>query len=84
MRVVAVVVIVYVPAVAVGLDPSTVAGADHALVLVLAPAGGHAVVVLEEVARLVYQRRVASARQHKPLTAPMVPAIAHIGLPVES
>lgn len=71
---VVVVVVVQVPAVAVGLDPSAVAGADHALVLVLAPARGHAVVVLEEVARLVHQRRVAPARQHEPLTAPVVPA----------
>jgi hypothetical protein len=71
---VVVVVVVQVPAVAVGLDPSAVAGADHALVLVLAPARGHAVVVLEEVARLVHQRRVAPARQHEPLTASVVPA----------
>ena len=72
--VVVVVVVVEVAAVAVGLDPSAVGAADHALVVVLAPAGGHAVVVLEEVARLVHQRRVAPARQHEPLTAPVVPA----------
>lgn len=71
---VVVVVVVQVPAVAVGLHPSAVAGADHALVLVLAPARGHAVVVFEEVARLVHQRRVAPARQHEPLTATVVPA----------
>jgi len=71
--VVVVVVVVEVAAVAVGLDPSAVGAADHALVVVLAPAGGHAVVVLEEVARLVHQRRVAPARQHEPLTAPVVP-----------
>ena len=54
-----------------------VAATDHAFVLVLAPAGGHAVVVLEEVARLVHQRRVAPARQHEPLPAPVVPARLH-------
>jgi len=68
-----VVVVVQVPAVAVGLHPAAVAAAEHALVLVLAPAGGHAVVVLEEIARLVHQRRVAPARQHEPLPAPVVP-----------
>ena len=73
--VVMVVVVVQVAAVAVGLDPPAVAAADHAFVVVLAPAGGHAVVVLEEVARLVHQRRVAPARQHEPLTAPVVPAL---------
>lgn len=82
---VVVVVVVEVPAVAVGLDPAAVGGADHALVLVLAPARGHAVVVLEEVARLVHQRRVAPARQHEPLPAPVVPActnaIAHMYTP---
>ena len=71
-----VVVVVQLPAVAVGLHPAAVAAADHALVLVLAPAGGHAVVVLEEIARLVHQRRVAPARQHEPLPAPVVPARA--------
>lgn len=73
---VVVVVVVEVPAVAVGLHPAPVAGAHHALVLVLAPAGGHAVVVLEEVARLVHQRRVAPDRQHESLPAPVVPARA--------
>jgi hypothetical protein len=77
VTVVVVVVVVEVAAVAVGLDPPAVAAADHALVVVLAPAGGHAVMVLEEVARLVHQRRVAPARQHEPLTAPVVPACAH-------
>ena len=76
--VVMVVVVVQVAAVAVGLDPPAVAAADHAFVVVLAPAGGHAVMVLEEVARLVHQRRVAPARQHEPLTAPVVPACAHV------
>lgn len=71
---VVVVVVVEMPSVAVGLDPPAVAAADHALVLVLAPAGGHAVVVLEEVDGLVDQRRVAPARQHEPLPAPVVPA----------
>jgi hypothetical protein len=73
VRVLLVVVVVQVPPVAVRLDPAAVAAADHALVLVLAPAGRHAVVVLEEVARLVHQRRVAPARQHEPLPAPVVP-----------
>lgn len=76
MVVVVVVVVIEVPAVTVRLDPAAVAGADHALVLVLAPAWGHAVVVLKEVARLVHQRRVAPARQHEPLPATVVPAHA--------
>jgi hypothetical protein len=57
-----VVVVIVQMASAVGLDPTAVRGADHALVLVLAPKGRHAVVVLEEVGCLVHQRRVAPAR----------------------
>ena len=73
-----VVVVVVEVAPAVGLDPAAIGGADHALVLVLAPEGRHAVVVLEEVGRLVHQRRVAPARQNEPLPAAMVPACSKL------
>jgi hypothetical protein len=73
-----VVVVVELPAVSVGLHPPPVTAEDHALVLVLAPARGHGVVVLEEVAALVDQRRVAPARQHEPLPTPVVPARTRI------